>query len=501
MKARTNLKKLKYNIWTYFILYTVIMILAIWILQVVFMDGYYQRVKQIELEKTGSELSYMMNNESTDNDHIDKWVSTAIKASESGVYCYLCHEENDELIKESIYSYFLREDYEYKPITVGTDELRGSQLFSDSILTLDDSGKSSVCYYYESGSSAGEKSFCVYVTRVSNDLGDSYLFLISPKTALSEAISVIQVQLAIVTVVVIIISFILSWAISTKLSAPIQKMSDTAKSWAEGDGTAVFSGESYEELSELAEALNYAKEGISKTGLLQRDLLANVSHDLKTPLTMIKAYAEMILDISGENKQKREEHTRVIIDEADRLAMLVNDILDLSKLQNGAGEDNFEQINLSELVERVVYRFSDFCTREGYKIDSFIEPDLFTVCNERQIEQVVYNLIGNSVNYTGKDMTVRVNLRKTQNGKLLLEIVDSGKGIEPELVDTIWEKYYRFSETHQRPVKGTGLGLSIVKTILKNHKLRFGVISKKGVGSNFFVEFKDIDDEKNDKSK
>lgn len=495
MKARADLKKLKYNIWTYFILYTVIMILAIWILQVVFMDGYYQRVKQIALEKTGGELSLMMNTETADNDHIDKWVSTAIKANETGVYTYLCRYDGEELIKESIYSYFLREDY--KPLIVGTEELRSSLLFDESILKLDTSGKSSLCFYYEnSGSSSSEKSFCVYITRVSNNLGDSYLFLISPKAALSETISVIQIQLAIVTAAVIIISFVLSWTIATKLSAPIQKMSDTAKRWAEGDGNVVFSGESYDELNELAEALNYAKDGISKTGILQRDLLANVSHDLKTPLTMIKAYAEMIIDISGENKQKREEHTRVIIDEADRLAMLVNDILDLSKLQNADGVGTAEQVNLSELVERVVYRFSDFCEREGYKLDCAIEPDLFTVCNERQIEQVVYNLIGNSVNYTGKDMTVRISLKRTEKGKLLLEIIDSGKGIEPELVDTIWEKYYRFSETHQRPVKGTGLGLSIVKTILKNHKLRFGVISKKGVGSNFFVEFKDIDDEK-----
>ncbi len=496
MKKKADLKKLKYNIWTYFILYTAVMILAIWILQVVFMDGYYQRVKQVELEKTGDELSRMMNEDPTDNGHVDKWVSTAIKANEAGVLCYLCSKNGEKIIKETIYSYFLQGDYEI-PVSAGTEEIRASSLFEDGINRLDTSGEAALCYYENGVASSNEKSFCVYVTRVSNDLGDFYLFLISPKTALSETISVIQVQLAIVTGVVIIISFVLSWGIATKLSAPIQKMSDTAKRWAEGDGNVVFSGESYDELNELAEALNYAKDGISKTGVLQRDLLANVSHDLKTPLTMIKAYAEMILDISGENKQKREEHTRVIIDEADRLAMLVNDILDLSKLQNADTADNLEQTNLSELIERVAYRFSDFCTREGYKIECSIEPDLFTVCNERQIEQVVYNLIGNSVNYTGKDMTVRVNLHRAENGKLLLEIIDSGKGIEPELVDTIWEKYYRFSETHQRPVKGTGLGLSIVKTILQNHKLRFGVISKKGVGSNFFVEFEDIDDEKN----
>ncbi|MDY4187582.1 MAG: HAMP domain-containing sensor histidine kinase [Candidatus Borkfalkiaceae bacterium] len=495
MKIKTNFNTLKYNIWTYFILYTVIMILVIWILQVVFMDGYYQSVRQRELEKTGGELALMMNTDAPDNDNIDKWVATAVNANEAGMHTYLCHEENGELVKESIYSYFLHGDY--KPVNVGPEELRGSFLFDESILKLDSSEKSSICYYYTGDNkSGGEKTFCVYLTRVSNELGDYYLFLISPRTSLSEAISVMQFQLIIVTVVVIVISFILAWVIATRLSEPIQRMSNTAKKWAEGDGNAVFAGESYYELNELAEALNYAKEGISKAGILQRDLLANVSHDLKTPLTMIKAYAEMIRDISGDDKKKREAHTNVIIDEADRLAMLVNDILDLSKLQNDSDAENMEQTNLSELVERVIYRFSDFGTREGYKIISNVEPDLFTVCNERQIEQVVYNLIGNSINYTGNDMTVKVSLKKTENHVLLLEIIDSGKGIEPELVDTIWEKYYRFSETHQRPVKGTGLGLSIVKTILQNHKLRFGVISKKGVGSNFFVEFKDIDDER-----
>ena len=208
---------------------------------------------------------------------------------------------------------------------------------------------------------------------------------------------------------------------------------------------------------------------------------------------MIKAYAEMIRDISGDNKQKRDAHTNVIIDEADRLAMLVNDILDLSKLQNSSDAVVLSQVNLSELVERVIYRFTDFTEASGYKLDCNVESDLFTECNEQQIEQVVYNLIGNSINYTGDDKTVKISLKRSENRGLLLEIIDSGKGIAPDQIDTIWEKYYRFSETHQRPVKGTGLGLSIVKTILQNHKLRFGVISKKDVGSNFFVEFKDLD--------
>ena len=209
---------------------------------------------------------------------------------------------------------------------------------------------------------------------------------------------------------------------------------------------------------------------------------------------MIKAYAEMIRDISGDNKVKREQHTEVIINEADRLTMLVNDILDLSKLQNSNTAVEMQQVNLSELIERVIYRFQDFKAESGYIIESNIESDLFTYCNEMQTEQVVYNLIGNSINYTGEDKTVKVYLNKIDD-KIRLEIIDSGKGIAPDQIDGIWGRYYRFSETHQRPIKGTGLGLSIVKTILQNQKLKFGVISKKGVGSNFFVEFNRVRNE------
>lgn len=221
---------------------------------------------------------------------------------------------------------------------------------------------------------------------------------------------------------------------------------------------------------------------------MQRDLLANVSHDLRTPLTMIKAYAEMIKDISGDNKQKRDKHTKVIIDEADRLTMLVNDILNLSKLQSSVEGLDKKEINLSQLTEKVIDRFSDYVENQGYKIEEYVAPNLLTCVDEQKIEQVIYNLLGNSINYTGEDKTVKVYLT-AEKDKILLEIIDSGKGISEEKLATIWERYYRFSETNTRPVKGTGLGLSIVKAILDAHGITFGVRSKKDCGSNFYVEF------------
>ena len=272
-------------------------------------------------------------------------------------------------------------------------------------------------------------------------------------------------------------------------------MSATAKRWADGDNLVTFKGDShYAEINELADTLNYAKESVSKSGTLQRDLLANVSHDLKTPLTMIKAYAEMIRDISGDNKVKREKHTQVIMDEADRLTMLVNDILNLSKLQSSVDDIHMTEVNLSELTERVIGRFAPYVENQGFTIENYVAPDLLTVVDEQKIEQVIYNLLGNSINYTGEDKVVKVYLT-AEGDKIILEIIDSGKGISQEKLETIWERYYRFSETNSRPVKGTGLGLSIVKTILDAHHLRFGVRSKKDCGSNFFVEFNRVRNE------
>ena len=173
--------------------------------------------------------------------------------------------------------------------------------------------------------------------------------MIASNDAINETLGIVQYQLIIATIIVLFLSIVLAWTIAAKLAEPIRKMTATAKNWANGDSEVVFSGGSYDELNELAENLNHAKDGVAKTGSLQRDLLANVSHDLKTPLTMIKAYAEMIRDLSGDNKVKRDQHTNVIIDEADRLAMLVNDILNLSKLQNSTEIMTLSQVNLTEL--------------------------------------------------------------------------------------------------------------------------------------------------------
>ncbi len=496
-----KLAKLRYNIWFYFIIFAIILLAIVWISQILFFDRVYQRKKFDTISNIGEKLSVQLNTSETITDStLNTWLNTAVEANEAGIYSFLAfYDENNKLVVETIYSGFIISN------NSGYNGLNSDNLGSETETTVDNTDKiiatnaidalitsnsDYVCYQYKENQKK-DGAFYVYATSVNNELINGYLILRTSQQALLETVSIIQTQLIIISVIIVIIAFFLSYYISTKVSKPIIQMSNTAKQWASGDESVVFSNDSYQELSELCETLNYSKEAISKTGVLQRDLLANVSHDLKTPLTMIKAYAEMIRDLSGEIKEKRDAHTNVIIDEADRLTMLVNDILDLSKLQSQTQVQDLQVVNLSSLCERVLHRFNGFAEQSGYKIVKEIEPELYTFCDEKKIEQVVYNLVGNSINYTGSDKTIFVKL-SLNNDVVLFESIDSGKGISQENVETIWEKYYRFSDTHQRPIKGTGLGLSIVKTILENHRVKFGVISKKDIGSNFFIQFKHV---------
>ena len=323
-----------------------------------------------------------------------------------------------------------------------------------------------------------------------------YLY-ISYSTELSNmAFATMRLQLVLISVVVIFLALIISAFLSLKLTKPISQITKAAKRMATGDFSVNFKGEySYAEMDALAETLDYAKEEIEKSDQLQKEVLANVTHDLKTPLTMIKAYASMIKEISGDNPEKRAKHTQVIIDESDRLTSLVNDILNLSKIRSGMDSLKVENFNLSEFVHTVIERFDYLCETKGYVIEREIEDELYTEADMEKIEQVVYNLVGNAVNYTGDDKKIRVGLARAEGGKLRFTVSDTGRGIPEEERKTIWDRYYRSSETHKRPIRGTGLGLSIVKNILLQHDCPFGVISEQGKGSCFWAEFPLVTDE------
>ncbi len=292
-----------------------------------------------------------------------------------------------------------------------------------------------------------------------------------------------------ITIASIVLAGIVAVVISYILSKPITKLTIAAKRVAEGEKEVDFNVKGYTEINELSKSLAYMNEKMLETDSLRRDLLANVSHDFRTPLTIIKAYAEMIKDVSGDDKEKRDKHCTVIVDEADRLNSLVQDILDLSKIEvAGATIMNMEDVDMSELTLRVADRFYYLTEKGEYQIKTDIEEGLFVRGDEQRLEQVVYNLIANAINYTGDDKVVEVSLKKTPRKKVRFEVKDTGKGMSEEDQIKVWQRYYRSADTNKRQTKGTGLGLAIVKTILEAHKARYGIQSVVGCGSTFYFE-------------
>ena len=239
------------------------------------------------------------------------------------------------------------------------------------------------------------------------------------------------------------------------------------------------------EIVELTTTLDEAKDELEKTDDLRRELLANVSHDLKTPLTMIKAYAEMVRDITYKDKEKRESNLNTIIEETDRLTLLVNDILDLSKL-GSVVEIKCEDFDLNQMIRTIMKRFECF---EDIKFVYENEKTLMVHADITKMEQVIYNLVGNAINYVGKDKKVMIQIIENKS-TYTVEVIDHGKGIKKEELDKIWDKYYKIDKTHQRNQFGTGIGLSIVKEILKNHNFNYGVKSELKKGTTFYFEIK-----------
>ena len=303
--------------------------------------------------------------------------------------------------------------------------------------------------------------------------------VISPVDATVETL---RVQLVCITIILLILSLLLAAYLSRKISAPIIKINQSAKELAGGNYDVTFRGEGYLEIAELRDTLNYAAGELSKVERLRQEFIANVSHDLRTPLTMITGYAEMMRDIPGENST---QNVQVIIDEASRLTGLVNDILEISKIQSGAQTIRPQPLDLTAAILRILERYRQLVRRDGYEIEFVFDRHIQVNGDEARLAQVVYNLINNAVTYTGPDRKVTIT-QTEEAGQVTIRVTDTGEGISPENLPYVWDRYYKVDKAHKRAAIGTGLGLSIVKGIVELHGGTCGVDSVPGHGSTFW---------------
>ena len=312
--------------------------------------------------------------------------------------------------------------------------------------------------------------------------GSEYLVVLSSSVVPVDAtVETLKVQLWCLTAVMILVGSVLALVVSLRLSRPLERINDSAKLLAGGTYEIRFPEQGAREVAELAGTLNYAAQELSKVESLRRELIANVSHDLRTPLTMISGYAEVMRDLPGENTP---ENVQVIIDESNRLTGLVNDMLDLSKLQAGTQTLSAEYYSLTAEIRAALSRYDKLA---DYTFRFWCDREVYVYADRLKMSQVLYNLVNNAINYTGAEKTVYLR-QLVQGNTVRVEITDTGEGIPADKLPYIWERYYKVDKAHRRAQVGTGLGLSIVKNILDMHGGRYGVMSEEGVGSTFWFE-------------
>ncbi len=316
----------------------------------------------------------------------------------------------------------------------------------------------------------------------SQEQGTLLILLSSALSPLNTTAETLKVQFLCIAAILLLLSAGIAFLLSRHIGRPLAGLSRSARVLAEGRYDVTFEGGGYREALELSAALTYAAAELSKVEQLRRELIANVSHDLRTPLTLIAGYGEMMRDIPGENTP---ENVQIIIDEAQRLTGLVNDMLDLGKLQAGAQTLSAAPLSLTAMVREELLRYQRLVEREGYTILFAPGEEAIVDGDRSKLSQVVYNLIGNAVNHTGADKKVLVE-QEVRDGWVTLSVLDSGPGIPPEELPYVWDRYYKVDKTHKRAAIGTGLGLSIVRGVVELHHGRCGAESTPGQGSRFW---------------
>ncbi len=486
---------LQFKLLSYFLLFGLIILIVLWVFQTFFLEAFYTMTKSSQVEKNASIISQSIEN----NKNVQGTIENVASYNSLSVYLYdttdawfqlmyACEYDNPatsyNLEYHEVYSYYKNSadnGGQYLCVT-GNNKRAFAQKSIDKLFgkyATPDTPQSEVHYL----SSDNDMQNMIYSDIIElSDGSECLLIITSSITPLSNTVEIIKDQMFVVSIMFILLSIIFSIYASRRIAKPISMTNSSAKELARKNYNVDFDAKGYLEVEELNETLNYAKTELAATEKLQRELIANISHDLRTPLTMITGYGEVMRDLPGENTP---ENIQIIIDEATRLSTLVNDLLDLSKLQSGAIQAEKTRYCITDSISDIFTRYSKLVEQDGYTLTFESKEDVYVYADELKVSQVIYNLVNNAVNHVGEDKTVIVT-QSVKNGKVLIEVTDHGEGIPADKLEHIWDRYYKVDKEHKRGVIGTGLGLSIVKGILDAHNTHYGVRSTVGKGSTFW---------------
>ena len=324
-----------------------------------------------------------------------------------------------------------------------------------------------------------------------NTSGGEYTVLVTTSLVhVAEAGNVLSTVLPMTAALIFIMALSAAWLFSAWFTKPLRQLSSAARQMALGNYAVQVDSSRRDELGDLAQDFNHMASEVQHAAQMQRDLLANVSHDLRTPLTLIKGYAETVRDLTGDDKAHRDEQMNIIVDETDRLTALVSSVMELSKVTSGA--DRCERVNfdMGQLCDEVSERYDAICAQNGWQLKlELLDEELPVYADPDMMQRALHNLLGNAMHHIGPDGIFILRASRCTEG-VRVEVEDHGPGIAAADLPYIFDRYYRSRSDAGK--QGTGLGLSITKAIFQQHGFRFGVQSTLGKGTIFWFIMNDL---------
>jgi two-component system phosphate regulon sensor histidine kinase PhoR len=298
------------------------------------------------------------------------------------------------------------------------------------------------------------------------------------------------------TIAAVIIALIAAYFVSRSITLPIRQVKETARQIARGDFSKRVRIKSKGELGELAESLNtmadelqQKMENLNRLDRIRTDFVANVSHELKTPLTLIKGYIETLQNKAINDKEKSAKFISIIKEHSDRLGYMIDDLLSLSELELSKDCVNRTELDLEEVIDEISLGFGQALAEKQQSLTVSTQGDDFNIYADRnKIEQVFVNLIDNAIKYTKESGRIDISLHE-QEQTVCVTVGDNGIGIPKEHRDRVFERFYRVDKARSRELGGTGLGLSIVKHIVLAHNGKISIESEPNRGTKVSVTF------------
>jgi len=443
----------------------VVIFMLIWLLQVLFYDKIYETIKTNEVESVNNEISQYY-----DENNFEGILELS---NSTGCTCIIFTVEESESGQYASILFSTARTTDIQRLGADLGEMI-NKLGSDTTVEFTNMEANNTTLTYGQVKVIDDENVYMYTNAI-----------VSPT---DSTVEVLSFTLVIITLVGLIVTVILSVFLSRNISKPIMELSEQAKKLSKGNLDITFHTSGYSEVQQLSKTLNYSIGEIKKGQDIQKEVIQNVSHELRTPLTVIKSYTELLQDYSGDDLQKRQEHLKIIAEETNRLEILVNDMIDLSKMQMDTMTYKNEEFNLVDSLIKFENHYKKEYESKRYTF-SFVYPKKFIISADKvRIEQVVTNLINNAVNYSADNKNISVKLFKNKDKEFELDVVDKGIGISVQDQEKIFDRHFR-STVSKRAVAGSGIGLAIVKQILEHYNFKFGVESEIGKGSKFFIKF------------